>query len=738
MNFHTLEELQARAIVHSDTFEPWQRNAGEKAINRLRQEAAILPALTTSMSSAADAIARHADLVTGLCRSTASDEQGVLRQLLDLPAVPMAAATRIVQGMATLDDALMVLDLRTDIAGRGRLRGAVEHLAKVITRLPAGGAAQIPARLRSIDSQLANLSHASFGIAQKSWPAYCSRIRRVVRLVDCTVGRSLKKSQLVGPWASLIDLVDHHAGSDKELDERTRTECTVGGYRAKLWPLVPFCARRGTLPESVDDQTIERFLEDCVTGQLDDPFSTTRNAVYAWENLQRLVPGFPRQPLARLYQDGHSRHGHLAFGELPESFQADWLAFVARHERKPVQDPASLVEDPGQARPRRRKAHRTVGRIAACRLPNLKSTLVLAANALIALGGVPNQLADVLTLEVADRAMDDLFARQTAKNPAAPDKNGSLKNMASNLLAVAELVGVNDGIITLLAEMRDGADPHLIEVRPGRNGKMQRIYEEERMGPRHRERLKQFSETLKLFAWFRMMETLFGRMRQIVRERRVPSGEDINDAIACVLHAVTQSCPIRNGNLAAMTIAGRSPWLMLPQTGGDCAPLIIPAAFVKNRKQIDGELTEEATGIVRFFVEHFRPVMAKRVGAAMDNPYLFPAVGRAHRSGNQLNRIFLHRNWKVGGFVLNLQCQRHIAGKLILDEDPLKMEFVQLVLDHKNVETTKRYYAFVNKLIVAREFHALIARRRQAVMTLVNDQKRYSGPRKKRQGGQHP
>ena len=170
MNFHTLEELQARAIVHSDTFEPWQRNAGEKAINRLRQEAAILPALTTSMSSAADAIARHADLVTGLCRSTASDEQGVLRQLLDLPAVPMAAATRIVQGMATLDDALMVLDLRTDIAGRGRLRGAVEHLAKVITRLPAGGAAQIPARLRSIDSQLANLSHASFGIAQKSWP----------------------------------------------------------------------------------------------------------------------------------------------------------------------------------------------------------------------------------------------------------------------------------------------------------------------------------------------------------------------------------------------------------------------------------------------------------------------------------------------------------------------------------------------------------------------------------------
>ena len=84
MNFHNLEELQARAIVHGDRFEKWQRHAGEKAVNRLLQDAATAPGLAGSVSSPDDAIARHAALAAGLGRSTVADEQDVLRQLLDL------------------------------------------------------------------------------------------------------------------------------------------------------------------------------------------------------------------------------------------------------------------------------------------------------------------------------------------------------------------------------------------------------------------------------------------------------------------------------------------------------------------------------------------------------------------------------------------------------------------------------------------------------------------------------
>src|SRR3546814_19633367 len=77
---------------------------------------------------------------------------------------------------------------------------------------------------------------------------------------------------------------------------------------------------------------------------------------------------------------------------------------------------------------------------------------------------------------------------------------------------------------------------------------------------------------------------------------------------------------------------------------------------------------------------------------------LFPAAGRKYRSGIHLNRIFVDRNWNVGGFLLNIHCQRHICGKLILDEDPTRMALVQVMLDHKSIQTTQRFYARVNKI----------------------------------------
>src|SRR3546814_314068 len=156
-----------------------------------------------------------------------------------------------------------------------------------------------------------------------------------------------------------------------------------------------------------------------------------------------------------------------------------------------------------------------------------------------------------------------------------------------------------------------------------------------------------------LHAWFKMVPSLHGRMKKIVDDRRTPNAEEVNDGIACVLHAVTQCCPVRNANLAGITILGADPWLVLPRIKDDHGRLRIPAEFVKNRKQIDADLTPEATAIVRMFVEHFRPVMASDVGAAPDNPYLFPAAGQKPRTGTQLNRTFTDRNCKIGGFVLN-------------------------------------------------------------------------------------
>ena len=126
--------------------------------------------------------------------------------------------------------------------------------------------------------------------------------------------------------------------------------------------------------------------------------------------------------------------------------------------------------------------------------------------------------------------------------------------------------------------------------------------------------------------------------------------------------------------------------------------------------------------------------MAKAVRASSDNRFLFPAAGKKARSGDPLNKIFFDRNWRVGGFRLNVHCQRHVCAKIILDEDPTRMALVQILLDHKSIVTTGRFYARINKIIALREFHQLVAKRRQALIDLMSEKKRHSAPRRKRNG----
>jgi integrase len=77
-----------------------------------------------------------------------------------------------------------------------------------------------------------------------------------------------------------------------------------------------------------------------------------------------------------------------------------------------------------------------------------------------------------------------------------------------------------------------------------------------------------------------------------------------------------------------------------------------------------------------------------------------------------LNAPFVDRNLKIGGFHLNLHCCRHLAAKIILDQDPRAMPLVQHLLSHRNIKTTQRYYAEVNKIIAQRTYHQLLEAKR--------------------------
>src|SRR5690606_8731185 len=234
-----------------------------------------------------------------------------------------------------------------------------------------------------------------------------------------------------------------------------------------------------------------------------------------------------------------------------------------------------------------------------------------------------------------------------------------------------------------------------------------------------KERLLQFRSSAKLLAWLELPARLAARAEKAragaAQQGRPPSGEVVTDMLIAVATAIVQDMPLRAANLASIAIAGPNAHLWLPTRHREETYLLFTPDETKTEVTIEGVLTPATVELIRLWLEHYRPLLASAVCAAPDNPHLFPAAGQGHRHPSLLNQRFKQRCRKVGGFTLNLQCGRHLAGKLILDEEPHSMGLVSALLDHKSDLTTRRFYAEVDKLIAQRRYHAILAERKSAL-----------------------
>lgn len=691
-----LAELHARVIIYRDTLKPWKRHAALKAISRLVADGHKSLPSTEALKEAHDAA------TSGACRSARSDESLMLNWASELPMLPVDLANRILTKAATLADLQIVIKGRPDLA-RTRLSGAVSSLINLHHRKTGLTAAKMPARLTSVECLLTGFSHTDFALSRESWPSFCSRIRRAVKLVDLSAHNRTPVSHLKPDWRSLVDRINAVAGD--------RSRRGIRGDLAKIWGLIAHCDRLDIRPDEVSQETLTAFREAKENQNMAGAFDKIRATIYAWQRLQKAVPGFPQRELLRIYADGCERTGRIPFSKLPPSLQADWATFISIHKRKPIDDLSSLVVFPDDLPPLG-SIEIADGSISPARLPDMKSTVVSLANAAMNIGARADKLADLIDPTVVQRALQELLQRQQNRNKKHSNKNNSAKNLATIAIGIARLLRVDRQMEARLELLRDHVHPDLIRI-DHIGTEIKRRYGEHRMGPRHAERVTEMNDPVKLYTWFNMPDLLEARMKEALRQGGTPTPTIVNDAVACVLHQITRCCPLRRANLAALTIFGPDAWLQLPARDGGNARLLVPAHATKNYKSIEGELSEEATRVVQFYIERFRPALAAAVGADADNPFLFPAAGRRHRSPEGLSSNFSNRNWKVGGIRVNLHVQRHICAKLILDEDPSLMPMVQILLGHKSILTTQRYYANVSTLLAHRKFQEIIEQRRR-------------------------
>jgi integrase len=103
------------------------------------------------------------------------------------------------------------------------------------------------------------------------------------------------------------------------------------------------------------------------------------------------------------------------------------------------------------------------------------------------------------------------------------------------------------------------------------------------------------------------------------------------------------------------------------------------------------------------------------VGSDANNPYLFPAGGPKARSGTLVLKNVSDRAWKHGGIRLDCHVFRHIAAKIVLDQDPSAISLVSQILGHKSIKTTMAYYAKINDVVSQRLYHDALASKIRSV-----------------------
>jgi integrase len=160
------------------------------------------------------------------------------------------------------------------------------------------------------------------------------------------------------------------------------------------------------------------------------------------------------------------------------------------------------------------------------------------------------------------------------------------------------------------------------------------------------------------------------------------------------------AAPIRSHNLVALQLDVH----LLRSRASNSAVwhLVLPAEQTKNTKRLEFLLSERLVGLLRIYLERYRPRLAPP-----DNPFLFPSRG-GHLATNSLGGRLSKSMFKRTGLTLNLHLFRHLAGRLILTARPGAYGLVEQLLGHRDPTTTRTFYTGMETTAAGQNFDALV------------------------------
>jgi integrase len=127
---------------------------------------------------------------------------------------------------------------------------------------------------------------------------------------------------------------------------------------------------------------------------------------------------------------------------------------------------------------------------------------------------------------------------------------------------------------------------------------------------------------------------------------------------------------------------------------------------VKNGVALDFVLPADVMDILDDYLAH-----ARCWWLGPDDARLFP-FGHTRQSQAHFGDLLIQRVRRVSGLRVNTHLFRHIAAKLYLDEYPGQYEVVRLLLGHKSLSTTVRFYCGLEREAAVNHFTDTVVEKR--------------------------
>jgi integrase len=547
----------------------------------------------------------------------------------------------------TLEDVRQRVDsAETPDLRQRKSRSATERICAMASVLPT----QVPAEAPAVRALLSKVRPAAHGMMSKTWANLLSRLRRELRMTGVIDPNHQGCPARHPAWASLVEAL----AGDKKLATGLAAFCN-------------WCAAQGVVPDAVDDDVVQHFLDWLEHRTLcPKPRDVVRRTPQLWNAAREQIGAWPKTELTLISFKAPAKR--LQWADLPSSLLADAEAYLTMRAKP----------DPFDERP-----SAPLRPLAASTVQQQKAHIRLAASVLVE-SGLPVKNVTSLKVLVEPEAFKTVLRHYHDKANGQP--NAFAVGLSKTLIQVAY---------------------HYVEVSPEHLAQLKRIAAKLppipfELTPKNKAFLRHFeSDRLRAELLF-LPERLAAEVTRGLAEGRV----DFVKAQMAVAIDIQLVSGLRPQNLSRLNW-GRH--FIEPDGSKGNLLLHIPETETKSGNEFLAEIPDHVARRLRWYRKHILPRLK-----AYPNGDLFVTRSGEPKGQDTLTDQIIKTIEDYLGIDMSPHQFRHLLGSSYLEDNPEDMETARALLGHAWTKTTRIYVGSSSRR-ASRAYNRFVFAQREAL-----------------------